>query len=106
MNDADIQPCGDEPVARSEGSFSWRRVGLLFLLLIALALPRAIGEWIDIRRKQAHEEEMKQRINQEKLDREVNEQVKAVREGKVKAGEAFRRLFNIDDQPKVQAKSD
>ena len=51
-----------------------------------------------IERSKTHPHDAKEK--QEQLDHDLDEQIKAVREGKVKAGEAFRRLFNIEPPDK------
>jgi hypothetical protein len=83
---------GNLPTTPSERHFNWTRWALSLSVLVVCGLLAAVGGIIEHGQRRAREEQIKQ----ERLDRNVNEQVKAVREGKVKAGEAFRRLFDIE----------
>jgi hypothetical protein len=90
----------DLPTAPSESHFNWARWSLSLSVFVGCVLLIVVGGIIEQGEKRGREEQIKQ----EKLDRDINEKVKAVREGKVKAGEAFRRLFGIEAPQKDQGK--
>jgi hypothetical protein len=91
---------GDLQTAPSESHFNWARWSLSLSVFVGCVLLVVVGGIIEQGEKRGREEQIKQ----EKLDRDINEKVKAVREGKVKAGEAFRRLFGIEAPQKDQGK--
>ena len=95
LDHADSVEALNEPVP-SKRHYNWGRWALSVAVLAFCLLLVFIGNLLEQSKKQA--------AKQEKLEQDVNEQVKAVREGKVQAGEAFRRLFGIEapkkDQPK------
>ncbi|HEV2972984.1 MAG TPA: hypothetical protein VGY55_23665 [Pirellulales bacterium] len=88
------------PMAPSGNSYGWKLSALSPLVLMLCGALVPLGEYVDRVRKQAREEQVKR----EKLQNDLDEQIKSVREGKVKAGEAFRRLFQIDDPTEKRAK--
>lgn len=86
----------DDPTSTSRTS-SVRRIGKLLLVAIIIVAALA-GLFMFGSMYQQGELERQER---EKLEREMNETSKAVREGK--SGPAFRRLFGVEE-PKEQAK--
>jgi hypothetical protein len=74
----------------------WAKWWIAALILTSCSVGVFVG--ILIERSKTHLHDAKEK--QEQLDHDLDEQIKAVREGKVKAGEAFRRMFNIEPPDK------
>lgn len=88
---------GDDDPTSTSRNFSFRRFGKL--LLIAIIIVAALAGLFMF--GSMYQQRELERQDREKLEREMNETSKAVREGK--AGPAFRQLFRIEE-PTTPAK--